>query len=414
MALDKNHLLRAAGFEQQAADKTVLASRSRYLPHIFLDETASYSNMPTRTFMMKLDQGRFAQSDLQLDNLNNPVATGDFRTALTLEQLFFDVTVSRGHELVGKDEVAKRLAMERRRQEVAFQVYQAYLEVQKSRAVFKVTEQSLLDAKEHRRLADVRSTNGIGLVSDELRARTFVSEMEQQNITAYNNLLLAKLRLAQLIGIESTEGVDIRDEVTAFRVNLNIEEAENLARQNRQELQELGNSLEKADLAMGVAKGAYYPTLYGSASYQMNDQKIPFGSQNDGWLVAATLRWELFDGLRRHNDLAKMKLQKSAAEEYLANQRQEVSYQVREAFMRRSEAGKRLEVARHSVLDSEEVVRLVGKRFENSLATMVDLLDAQNAANRARAQLVENESNYALATARLYQTAGIFLQEVVK
>ena len=43
-------------------------------------------------------------------------------------------------------------------------------------------------------------------------------------------------------------------------------------------------------------------------------------------------------------------------------------------------------------------MRLIGKRFENSLATMVELLDAETALNRSRALLVENESNYALAT----------------
>ena len=82
--------------------------------------------------------------------------------------------------------------------------------------------------------------------------------------------------------------------------------------------------------------------------------------------------------------------------------------------MRREEAGKRLEVARHSVRDGEEVVRLISRRYENSLATFVDLLDAQTALNRARAQLISNESDYARATARLYHATGTFLKEVLQ
>ena len=80
----------------------------------------------------------------------------------------------------------------------------------------------------------------------------------------------------------------------------------------------------------------------------------------------------------------------------------------------REEAVKRLEVARHALVDAEESVRLISRRFENSLMTMVELMDAQTTLNRARAQLVENESSYALATARLFHAAGIFLKEVYK
>jgi outer membrane protein TolC len=53
-------------------------------------------------------------------------------------------------------------------------------------------------------------------------------------------------------------------------------------------------------------------------------------------------------------------------------------------------------------------------RFSNSLATLVDVLDTQSAVNRARASVVANDAGYALATARVWYSAGIFLQEVMK
>ncbi|MFA7062159.1 MAG: TolC family protein, partial [Pedobacter sp.] len=59
-------------------------------------------------------------------------------------------------------------------------------------------------------------------------------------------------------------------------------------------------------------------------------------------------------------------------------------------------------------------VRLLSRRFENSLATMVELLDAQTALNQTRVNLVDTEANYALADARVYYTAGIFLKEIMK
>lgn len=414
MALEKNHILRAADYEYKAVGEEVKSSRSRYLPRIYLDETLSYSNLPTRTFMMKLDQGRFTQNDFQIANLNNPAATGDFRTAVTLEQALFDVTVSRGLDISRKEQEIRRSSLERRREEIGFLVFQAYIEVQKARAFLKVAEQGLTDAREHKRLADVRNESGVGLVSDKLRARTRVSEMEQENITAINNLQLSRMRLSQLLGGENGVLYDIKEDIEPISVMMDVSEFQVLARQNRRELQEVDKGVEKADMGLGMARGAYLPKIYGNAGYQMNSRDIPFGRDNDGWMVSANLRWDIFDGMRRGSELEKASLQKSAAEEYRNSYLKEVEFQVSEAYLRRTEAGKRLEVARHSQLDAEEVVRLVAKRFENSLATMVDLLDAQTAVDRARAQRVENETNYALATARLFQATGIFLQEVVK
>jgi outer membrane protein len=82
--------------------------------------------------------------------------------------------------------------------------------------------------------------------------------------------------------------------------------------------------------------------------------------------------------------------------------------------LRLDEAEKRLTVARSALNDAEESERLVRKRFTNSLATLVDVLDTQSALNRARASVVDNDAGYAQATARVWYSAGIFLQEVMK
>jgi outer membrane protein TolC len=163
-----------------------------------------------------------------------------------------------------------------------------------------------------------------------------------------------------------------------------------------------------------MAGSAFLPTLYAGATYQMNDRDLPFGRDNDAWIAGANLRWELFDGFRRGDERARVKALESSARENLEQKTREAAFQVRESLLRREEAEKRLAVARASFLDAEEGVRLITKRFANSLSTLVEVLDAQTALNRARSSVVENETGYALATARVWFNAGIFLQEVMK
>ena len=414
LALLNNNLVRAAGYEREAADLGVSSSRSRWLPRVFLDENFASTNSPTRVFMMKLDQGRFTQNDFLIDNLNHPASASDFRTAFTLEQPLFDMGIVYGTGMSKAEAEEKNLALEGRREDTGFMVFSLYLDAQKTSEALDAAEEAVRDAREHLRLAKVRNEAGTGLKSDELRALSFLAEMEQQEITAKNNVVLAGMRLSVVTGGNAGDSLGIREPVSAMPLVLGETELLYLAVKRRKDLKVMEKEKEKADIGVKMAGSAFLPTLYGSAAYQMNDRNTPFGRDNDSWMVGANLRWELFDGTRRLNDRARAKALRDSAREYLEQQTREITLQVRESLLRRDEAAKRLEVARASRLNAEEGLRLIEKRFAGSLATMVEVLDAQTALNRTRVNVVETESDYALATARVLHAAGIFLEEVMK
>jgi len=414
LSLSRNNLLKASEQREMAAWHAVSASRGRIFPRIFLDENFSASNAPTRVFMMKLDQGRFTGNDFQIDRLNHPAATGDFRTAFSLEQPIFDLGLFLGPDLLAKEAEGQNLALQQRREDVAFAVYNAYLEGQTARAMLAAAEQAVRDAEEHRRLARVRNESGMGLKSDVLRAGTFLAEMEQQQITARNNVVLAGMKLGLVTGAAAEESLGISESLSGRPLGGEKENFVALALANRKDLRELAKAAEKAEVGVTLAGSAFLPTLYGTAGYQINDRDLPFGRDNDSWVAGVNLRWELFDGFRRCDERDRARSLENAARETLAYQQREVAFQVRESLLRLDEAEKRRSVARSALADAEESARLVSKRFANSLATLVDVFDAQSAVNRARAAAVETDAGYALATARVWYRAGIFLQEVMK
>lgn len=414
LALERNHLVKAAQHENDAARYGVAVSSSRWFPRIYVDESFSASNSPTRVFMMKLDQGRFSQNDFLLSNLNHPSATSDFRTSFTFEQPLFDLGIVYGKEVAEREAEGKHQAARRVREEIGFGVFSAYLEVQRTKALAGAAESALRDAGEHRRLARVRSGAGTGLKSDELRAGTYLAEMEQQCISAKNNAVVAGMRLALATGGNPEETLDIGEPVPAIALGNEADDLLTIALSRRPDLHQMEKTAEKSAAGVKLAGSAFLPTLYAGASYQMNDRDLPFGRDNDAWIAGVNLRWELFDGLRRFDERARARSLESAALESLEQYRKEVVLQVRESLLRRREAEQRLAVARSACREAEEGVRLITKRFANSLATLVEVLDAQTALNRARVSVVENETGYALATARVWYSAGIFLQEVMK
>ena len=413
-ALEHNNHIKAAGYTADAASQGISIATSRYYPSIFFEETFAASNAPTQTFMMKLDQGRFSQDDFQISNLNHPSGHQDFRTALTLQQPLYNPSTAPLREMAVKDAEKGALELEATRQGIAFQVFRTYLEAQKAAAQFRSAEQAMVEARENMRLATVRSGEGVGLKSDELRARTHLAAIESQLITAGNNLVLAQMRLAMVVGITAGSRIEPAEPFTGFSGPFQARELTASALENRSDLRQARADLEKSDAAVRLARSAYLPSAGAFASYQMNAEHTPFGSDNDAWSAGVSLKWQLFDGFRRCREQDRATAGRSAAAETLEQSVTEAAYQVQESLLRREEMEKRREVARHALLDAEETVRLLSRRFENSLATMAELLDAQNALNQTRASLVESEADHALAGGQVYYTSGIFLKEMIK
>ena len=417
-ALSSNHLLKAASLEQGAAQEGVAVSRSRYLPRVYLESGAIFSNTPSSVFMMKLDEARInPDSDFSKNALNHPSARGDFKSALKLEQPLLDLGISTGVELAGKDAESAQISLEMAREQIAFRVYNAYLDVRKAKAFREIADQEVADAREHGRLAQVREKDGVGLKSDQLRTATALAEAQQRLISATNNLLLARMRLNLVVGGKQGEALDIVEspgEVPNLAELPAQGDLISLAQKSRPELKAAEKTVQKGDIAVQQARNSYLPTIYASAAYQVNDRDVPLGYDNDSWSIGVNLRWELFDGNRRSHEKGKAELSRKAAAALLENDRREVALQVTEGVLRRQEAGLKLESARAAVQAAQEGVRLVGLRFESGLSPMVELMDAEAVLNRSRANLVELENSYRRSAAQVYYTAGTFLTEVLR
>ncbi|MEI6827976.1 MAG: TolC family protein [Desulfuromonadales bacterium] len=415
LALVNNNQIKAANFTAHAVQQGIAAANSRYLPAILFEEAFVATNSPSNAFMMKLDESRFNPADFaNPDTVNHPSTRHDFKTAVSIQQALFEPSLSPLKEMAVKDAYKSELEREAVRQGVAFQVFFTYLEVQKADAHRTAADRAVADARENMRIATVRTANGVGLRSDELRSRTHLSTVEQQLITAHNNMTLARMKLALLIGLPDDTTCEISSFSEQIALPVMSDQVISDALLNRVEIRRSHTDLEKTGAALTLAKAGYLPTVGAFASYQLNGKDAPFSSDNDAWTAGISLKWNVFDGFRRNSERTRALSGESAAREMLEATTKEVTYQLRESYLRRAEADKRLEVVRHSVADAEETVRLLSKRYENSLATMVELLDAQTALNQARANLIESEAGQALAGGRVYVMTGTFVKEMLK
>ena len=207
--LEKNNQIKSARFQADSAKSAAAAASLHYLPSISFEEAWTRSDVPVNTFMMKLNQGRFTNQDFDASRLNNPSAVGDFRTAFTVEMPIVIPEAWAGQRVARRGAEHQEAVSSQVREQISYRIFQFYLDVQRSHAALRVAGKALEEARESRRQAAVRTAAGLGLKSDELRAATHMSAMEQNMISASNNLAISRMRLAMMTGSEEGAEVEI-------------------------------------------------------------------------------------------------------------------------------------------------------------------------------------------------------------
>lgn len=403
-ALAQSDLLRAEDARVAGAAGAVTAARGNLLPTITFEERFLATDNPAYDFSMKINQGNFTPADLQgaPGTFNNPDPIGDFQTSVTLTQPIYSRRANLGVALARTEAGAVSLERERRREEVAHQVLQAWLGSQAAEAYLETALRAEEDAAEHLRLAGVAEAAGTGLASDRLRAEVALAEVRRMRLTVENDLEIARRGLGLAVG---------REEALAPAASGPVMPAPDLETLiagvgRRADLRALEIRVSNARRAGKLAVAARFPEVGLTGSLQANDPDLPFGTAGTSYMVGLGVTWRLFDGFRSKAAEAQAEAGARQAESLLAALNKEARFRVREAWLRLQEAQAGIAIAERAQAAAAEGVRLVRVRYENGLAPMVTLLDAQSALNRARSDAARAHAGAASALAELLFRAG--------
>ena len=120
------------------------------------------------------------------------------------------------------------------------------------------------------------------------------------------------------------------------------------------------------------------------SKYYVDDPEMSYSDSRDNWIAAVIFNWDLFTGL---STKAEEKKVQTILEEMLATDlktKLSVKIDVKNAYLRLTEAKARLEVAEKSVAMAEESFKLVKKQYEGGSATITRYLEAELALNRSK------------------------------
>ena len=290
---------------------------------------------------------------------------------------------------------------------VLVRVAELYFELVRERASVDVSRLAVEDARDLLRISEVLLRQGMGRGDDAERARVELASTQQRLLDAERRFHRASINLATALNLDpqttlvpATRGVD---EVTLVRPDQDLEEILRQAVATRPELAAARRRLEEQrSERRAVIAGLASPTI--EAFYQQGATGENYGDLNQLTRYGVTASWTLSpSGLRRVETAAD---RSAAATLALDQAEQEIRAEATAAFDDLRLFAAQVEHARQARAAAETALRISQVRFRNGTSLAIEVLQAEQALEQARAAEVATIADYNQAQVRLRAQIG--------
>jgi outer membrane protein TolC len=241
--------------------------------------------------------------------------------------------------------------------------------------------------------------------SDVLSAQVNLDDIKLKQVTATNAESAALDQLHLLLGMPLDEPLDVGPAVMPAALEGDSASLRRQALAGNEGLQAMRHQLDAARAAVDAAGAAGRPQFNVMMRRDYNDKDLGFNASS--YTVAGVMSWTAFDGGTVHAARDRAEGQRIELAARLRQAEEGVGYQVGEAWRRASEAEIGIEARTQSAENAAEAQRLVKRRYENGIATMIELLAAQAQLDKTRADLVAAQYQLAVQRAELKLAVGV-------
>lgn len=408
IALEKNPQRKAAIADTKVAGADIRGARSLLLPHLSFSETANRGNDPVFVFGSKLQQQRFTSADFALNRLNRPLPMGNFSTRLGGSWNLFDSFAS-WHAVTRAKQMNEAAAhqLDRTEQEILFQVISTYYRVLLAKKQLEVSEAAARTAQAIMERSQARFESGLVVESDLLTAKVRMASRQQELIQDKNNLEMDRARLNTAVGvpIESSFELDESQVERAVPVAA-LAEIEAKALVDRPDLKQIQSEEAAQRQSVAIAKSAFGPRVNAIARWEMDNPTLLAGGGGNNWLGGVEVQFDIFQGGAKRAELSRQRAfeEKAVAMKQAASDA--VRLEVRRAYYELDTSRQQVEVARATIAQAEESLRINQNRYESGLTTIADLLSAEELARRSQADYWEAVYRFHTGYANLELATG--------
>ncbi len=287
------------------------------------------------------------------------------------------------------------LDVERLAQQTTLDISTDYYNLQNSSAQVGIELAAVEEAALSLRDAELLERAGLGTKFDVLRAQVDLANAQQRLTLARGNERTAQRQLVERLSLGQQVDLTTADPIqVAGEWNRSLEETIILAYKNRAELEQFLLQRKIDEEQQKVQLAAIRPQISLFAQYDVLEQLADNVGPTDGLTIGAQIQWTLFDGGAARAGRNQERVDVAIAETQFANQRNEIRFEVEQAYFNLDANKKNIETAKIAVELALESLRLARLRFQAGVGTQTDVIEAQTELTTARGNLLTSIINY--------------------
>jgi outer membrane protein TolC len=389
----------------QEAKSAATLARAQLLPQLNFTEDISRGNDPVYAFGTRLRQRQFTQADFALNALNRPQPIGNFATRFSGSWTAFDSFKTqreiRRTDLFKESSSSSAKAVD---QQIVFHVVVAYQSALYAQREIEVARHEQETAAALLTSVDDHVKAGLAVESDRMSAQVNVAARKEELIAVQGDLELAWAQLREAIGAPNLEVSELKPVEPHSFPQLPLEQEMAIAAKTRPDLIAQGQAQSAQANAVGAAKSNFGPRVSAYGNWE-EDRASFAGSGGNNWVAGVQISVDILP-IGKRAQLAQERAAQQKIDAQLAASQQQVRLAVSQAHIHRQTAAFTLETARDAMDQSAESLRILKNRYGAGLATISDLLPAEDAERQSQSNYWHAVYGNAMAYAELLFATG--------
>ncbi len=368
--------------DRDASAATTLA-RTNLLPHLNFTEDISRGDDPVYAFGTRLRQRQFTQNDFALNALNRPQPVGNFATRFSGTWTAFDSFKTQREihraDLLRASAASSGKAVD---QQIVLHVVEAYQSVLYAEREIDVAQHEQETATALLTSVDEHVKAGLAVDSDRMSAEVNVAARKEESIAAEGDLELGWAELREAMGAPELKATELQPIKPKTFAQLSLEDEIAAAAKARPDLMALAQGQSAQASAVGAARSAFGPSVSTYGAWE-EDRGSLGSSGGNNWVAGVQISVDILP-MGKRAQLAQENAAKRRIDAQLSSSQQQMRLQVDQAHIHRQTATLSLETARAAMEQSAESLRILKNRYGAGLATITDLLRAEDAERQSQ------------------------------
>lgn len=382
LSISNNKSLKQSQYALEGAKAGVQEARERRLPDVKV--SGSYMRLNTPGISGNLLQMMAGESGGQGSEAGsikvNQVAFGMANASLPL---FSGNRINNGIKAAAYLEKAAAYDVEHQSDLVIDNTIEAYYNLYKAQAYLKLVAENNRTALNRVKDFANLEKNGVIPRNDLLNVQLQQKNMELAILDAENNMKIANYNFDLMLGLDENTTLEVEGLNGAQSKQLApIAEYVNNALSERSDVRALDSRLNATQVNTKITKGAYLPSVALTGGYVAADVHNMLTVTN-AMNVGVGLSYNIADLYKTGAKVKQARAQESEMQMAKSNLLDGVKMEIHRAYQDFRESNQKVNVLKTAVELADENYKIVKNKYDNSLATATELLDAD--ANKLQA-----------------------------